>query len=303
MDPTTPRDLVGYGANPPDAKWPGGAQLALSIVLNYEEGAEYSVLYGDAHSETLNSEHDNPKALYGIRSAIMESFYEYGSRVGFWRILKVLRDRDIPITVLAVGLALEQNSEVAGAIAEAGYEVAGHGWRWIDYQDIGPQEERAHLKKTIDVIERMTGSRPLGWFLGRPSPNTRRLIVEEGGFLYDSDAFNDDLPYWVLVDGKPHLILPYSVDNNDIRYTRGQGLEVADEFFTYLKDCFDWLYREGRHAPRMMSVGLHCRLIGRPGRMAALERFLDHVQKHDNVWICRRVEIARHWRSHHAFSA
>jgi putative urate catabolism protein len=298
-----PRDLKGYGRTPPQAEWPNGARLALSIVLNYEEGAEYSVLHGDPHSESILSDLGVASPIIGARNLNIEQLYGYGSRVGVWRLLDLFGERRIPLTVYAVGMALERNPDVATAIVAAGHEVASHGWRWIDYQDMPEAEEREHISRAVAAIERLTGQRPLGWYTGRPSPNTRRLVVAEGGFLYDSDAYDDDLPYWVTVDGKGHLVIPYSFDNNDSRFTRSQGFDLADEFFAYLRDGFDWLYAEGAKTPRMMSVGLHCRLIGKPGRIGGLARFLDHVQRHDDVWLCRRVDIARHWRARHPYGA
>lgn len=298
---TYARDLKGYGANPPQADWPGGARIALSLVLNYEEGAEYSIEHGDAHSESFLSDLGIASPLVGARHLNIESLYDYGSRVGFWRLMKLFGERNIPLTVYAVGMALERNPEVAAAIVKAGHEIASHGWRWIDYHTVPEEEEAAHIRQTIATIERLTGSRPLGWYTGRISPNTRRLVAAEGGFLYDSDAYDDDLPYWMTVEGKGHLILPYTLDNNDSRFTRSQGFDLAEEFFIYLRDAFDWLYAEGATTPRMMSVGLHCRLVGRPGRIGGLARFLDHVQKHGDVWICRRIDIARHWRTRHPY--
>jgi allantoinase len=300
MTSAYPRDLRGYGRNPPDPEWPGGARLALSLVLNYEEGAEYCVLHGDSHSESILADQPGLAPLMGMRVLNAESIYEYGSRAGFWRILRVLEERRLPATIYAVGMALERNLEAAAAIVELDYEIASHGWRWIDYQFVGEAEERAHIRQAVAAIERAVGRRPVGWYTGRPSPNTRRLVVEEGGFLYDSDAYNDDLPYWQTVAGRPHLVIPYTLDNNDSRLTRGQGgLELAEDFFVYLRDAFDWLYAEGAQAPKMMSVGLHCRLIGRPGRIAGLARFLDHVGRHEGVWVCRRADIARHWHERH----
>ena len=298
-----PRDLKGYGRTPPQAEWPNGARLALSIVLNYEEGAEYSVLHGDPHSESILSDLGVASPLIGARNLNIEQLYGYGSRVGIWRLLDLFGERRIPLTVYAVGMALERNPDVATAIVAAGHEVASHGWRWIDYQDMPEAEERQHISRAVATIERLTGQRPLGWYTGRPSPNTRKLVVAEGGFLYDSDAYDDDLPYWVTVDGKGHLVIPYSFDNNDSRFTRSQGFDLADEFFAYLRDGFDWLYAEGAKTPRMMSVGLHCRLIGKPGRIGGLTKFLDHVRRHDDVWLCRRVDIARHWHARHPYGA
>jgi putative urate catabolism protein len=294
-----PRDLVGYGGRPPFADWPGGARIALSFVLNYEEGGENCVLYGDAASETRNAELEYPAPTPGERMLSIESMYEYGSRVGFWRIHKVFERLGIPLTIYAIGLALEQNPDAAAAMVEANYEIASHGWRWIDYKRIPEAEERAHLDRSIALIKRMTGRRPVGFYMGRPSFNTRRIVVEEGGFLYDSDSYNDDLPFWVDVGGKQHLVLPYAQDTNDNRFSRGQGIETVDQYVTFLKDTFDWLYAEGAETPRMMSVGMHCRLIGKPGRTVAIQRFLDHVAKHDHVWICRREDIARHWHARH----
>jgi allantoinase len=295
-----PRDLIGYGATPPDPKWPGGARLALQIVLNYEEGGERSILHGDAESEAFLQEVVGIAPLRGVRNLQVESIYEYGSRVGFWRLLRLFADRAIPISVFAVAMALERHPVAAQAIVAAGHEVVSHGWRWIDYQFVDEAEERAHIRRAVESLTRTTGARPLGWYTGRLSPNTRRLVVEEGGFLYDADAYNDDLPYWEVVDGRPHLVIPYTLDNNDMKFGTAQGFSTGDEFFTYLRDAFDVLYAEGTMAPKMMSVGLHMRLVGRPGRFAALQRFLDHVQRRD-VWICRRIDIARHWIERHPY--
>jgi putative urate catabolism protein len=292
-----PRDMVGYGQNPPAARWPNGARLALQIVLNYEEGGENNILHGDAASEAFLSEIIGAAPLAGQRHMNMESIYEYGSRAGFWRLMRVFDERKIPVTVFAVGMALARNPEAARAMVDGGHEVASHGWRWIDYQNIDEETERAHIRLAIEAIETATGTRPLGWYTGRMSPRTRRLVVEAGGFLYDADSYADDLPYWVKVEGHDHLIVPYTLDANDMRFATAQGFNAGDQFFGYLRDSFDVLYQEGRDTPKMMSVGLHCRLVGRPGRFAALVRFLDHVQKHEGVWICRRVDIARHWRS------
>ncbi len=294
-----PRDLVGYGATPPDPKWPAGARLALQIVLNYEEGGETSVLHGDAVSEVFLHEVVGTQPVRGGRNLVVESVYEYGSRAGFWRLLRLFAERGIKITVYAVAMALERHPEAARAIVEAGHEVASHGWRWIDYQAVPEAEEHEHMRLAIEAIRKVAGSRPLGWYTGRVSPNTRRLVVEEGGFLYDADAYNDDLPYWVEVSGKPHLVVPYTLDNNDMKFGTAQGFNTGEDFFAYLRDAFDVLYAEGAEHPKMMSVGLHMRLAGRPGRAAALARFLDYVQKHERVWICRRVDIARHWHATH----
>jgi len=296
-----PRDLIGYGARAPDPEWPGGARLALQIVMNYEEGGERSILHGDDVAEAFLQEVVGMQPLKGVRNMQVESMYEYGTRVGFWRLLRLFAEREIKISVFAVGMALERHPEAAAALVEAGHEVVSHGWRWIDYQFVGEDEEREHIRLAIESLTKATGSRPLGWYTGRLSPNTRRLVVEAGGFLYDSDAYNDDLPYWVRVAGKPHLVIPYTLDNNDMKFGMPQGFNTGDDFFTYLRDAFDVLYAEGATAPKMMSVGLHMRLVGRPGRFAALTRFLDHVQRHRDVWICRRLDIAHHWIRHHPF--
>ncbi|HEY9849608.1 MAG TPA: allantoinase PuuE [Leptolyngbyaceae cyanobacterium] len=302
MTTVYPRDMIGYGANPPHPKWPGDARIALQIVMNYEEGSEYSIPDGDNHSETYLWEVPGASMGPGNRDLIVESVYEYGSRAGFWRLMRLFADRDIKITVFGAALALERNPEAAKAIVEAGYDICCHGWRWIGYHLLSEQEEREHIQMAIKSLEKTTGSRPLGWYCRyAPSLNTRRLIVEEGGFLYDSDVYNDDLPYWVEVEGKPHLVIPYTLDNNDMKFSVAPGFNSGDDFFTYLKDAFDFLYAEGETAPKMMSVGLHTRLAGRPGRTAALARFLDYVQSHDKVWICRRIDIAEHWIEHHPY--
>jgi len=300
---TYPRDLVGYGARAPDPKWPGRARLAVQIVVNYEEGGERSILHGDTESEAFLQEVVGAQPLPGVRNLQVESIYEYGSRVGFWRLMRMFAERGIKISVFAVGMALERHPEAAAAIVEAGHEVVSHGWRWIDYQFVEEAMEREHIRLAVDRLTRVTGSLPLGWYTGRLSPNTRRLVVEEGGFLYDADAYNDDLPYWVEVSGKPHLVVPYTLDNNDMKFGTPQGFNTGDDFFAYLRDAFDVLYAEGAEAPKMMSVGLHMRLAGRPGRAAALARFLDYVQGHDRVWVCRRIDIARHWIDHHPYRA
>jgi len=297
-----PRDLIGYGRHTPDPKWPGGARLALQIVMNYEEGGERSILHGDHESEAFLHEVVATEPLAGVRNLNVESVYEYGSRAGFWRLLRMFAERKIPITVYAVAMALERHPDAANALVEAGHEVMSHGWRWIDYQHVNEEEERAHLRRAVEILTRITGSRPLGWYTGRQSPNTRRLVVEEGGFLYDADAYNDDLPFWVTVSGQGHLVIPYTLDNNDMKFGGVQGFNTGEDFYTYLRDAFDVLYAEGRTAPKMMSVGLHMRLAGRPGRAAGLARFLDHVLKHEGVWICRRVDIARHWIATHPYA-
>lgn len=298
-----PRDMVGYGRFPPDPKWPGNARLALQFVINYEEGGENCILHGDAASEAFLSEIVGAQPLYGVRHISMESLYEYGSRVGWWRLHHLFVERKLPATIFAVGMALERNPEAAAAMVEAGFEIASHGWRWIDYQYVDADTEREHIRLAVEAIKRVTGSRPLGWYTGRCNANTRALVVEHGGFLYDADSYADELPYWVDVNGHPHLVVPYTLDANDMRFATAQGFNAGDQFFTYLKDSFDTLYAEGEHAPRMMSVGFHCRLAGRPGRAAALARFLDYALKHDRVWVCRRIDIARHWHARHACHA
>lgn len=296
-----PRDLIGYGSHPPQPHWPGEARIAVSLVLNYEEGGEACVLHGDAHSESVLTDLGAVEALPGARNLNVESMFEYGSRVGFREIMRVLNDAGVPATVYAVGMALARNPEAAAEIVRTGFEVACHGERWIDYQFVPEEVERAHMLRNIDTLTRMIGRRPVGWYTGRPSPNTRRLVVEIGGFLYDSDAYNDDLPYWTEVSGQRHLVIPYSFDNNDSRLQRGGDFSTGEQFFTYCRDAFDWLYRlggEGR--PRMMSIGLHGRIIGRPGRIGALAHLIEHIQRHEHVWLCNRAAIAEHWRTHHA---
>lgn len=306
MDPTYPRDLVGYGRNPPHANWPGGARIAVQFVLNYEEGGENCVLHGDAGSEQFLSELFNPPS-YPARHLSMESVYEYGSRVGVWRFLREFERRGLPLTVFGVAMALERHPELTAAFTELGHEIACHGWRWLNYQNVDEAVEREHLQTGMAIIERLTGAPPLGWYTGRDSPNTRRLVADHGGFLYDSDYYGDDLPLWTEVtksDGSstPHLIVPYTLDTNDMRFALPQGFSHGDAFFDYLRDAFDVMYAEGDERPAMLSVGMHCRLLGRPARFKALQRFLDHIEKHDRVWVCRRVDIARHWIEHHPFS-
>ncbi|MBE9019469.1 allantoinase PuuE [Chroococcidiopsidales cyanobacterium LEGE 13417] len=294
-----PRDLIGYGRTPPDPKWQGRARVAVQFVINYEEGGENCILHGDMASEAFLSEIIGAEPLAGARHMNIESMYEYGSRAGFWRLYRLFTQRGIPVTVYGVAMALERNPEAVAAIQEADWEIASHGYRWIDYKYFGEDLEREHLQKAIAIHTQATGSRPLGWYTGRNSPHTRKLVVEEGGFLYDSDSYADDLPYWVHDYGKPHLVIPYTLDNNDMRFATAQGFNSGDQFFAYLRDAFDVLYAEGETAPKMMSIGLHCRLVGRPGRTAALARFLDYIQQRDRVWICRRIDIARHWHEHH----
>lgn len=304
-DDAYPRDLVGYGRHPPFADWPGRARIAVQFVLNYEEGGENNVLHGDAGSEQFLSEIVGA-ASYPARHMSMESIYEYGSRVGVWRILREFERRGLPLTVFGVAMALQRNPEATAAFVELGHEVASHGWRWIHYQDMDPALERAHLERAVQLHARLTGSAPLGWYTGRDSPNTRRLVVEHGGFAYDADYYGDDLPFWTRVETssgerKPHLVVPYTLDANDMRFATPQGFNTATHLFEYLRDSFDALYAEGEEAPKMLSIGMHCRLLGRPGRIVGLQRFLDHIARHDRVWVCRRIDIANHWRQRHPF--
>jgi putative urate catabolism protein len=294
------RDLRGYGPSPPDPRWPGGARVALSCVLNYEEGAENSVPEGDAASEVYLHEVPGGQPRLGERDLSTETQFDYGARAGLWRVLRLFAERGLPLTVYAVGRALELNPEAGRAFAAAGHEVASHGWRWIDYRAVPEAVERAEIARCVAVIDRTTGAPPVGWYTGRISPRTRRLVAEHGGFLYDSDSYADDLPYYVRAAGRPHLVLPYSLDNNDMKFAVPPGFTSGDGFAQHLRDGLDLLRREGeRGAPKMMSVGLHCRLVGRPGRAAALERFLDHVARCRDVWACRRADIARHWLREH----
>jgi len=306
-----PRDLMGYGRQVPHARWPGGARVALQFVLNYEEGGESAVLHGDPASEQFLSEMFNP-AAFAARHMSMESIYEYGSRAGVWRILREFERRKLPLTVFGVSMALQRHLELTAAFVELGHEIACHGWRWINYQNIDEATEREHMRIGMDIITELTGARALGWYTGRDSPHTHRLVADYGGFEYDSDYYGDDLPFWMQVrktDGSvvPQLIVPYSMDTNDMRFSSAQGFAHGDDFFTYLRDAFDVLYAEGdpqgANAPKMLSIGMHCRLLGRPGRMRSLQKFLDYVQGHPQVWICRRLDIARHWRQVHPFVA
>ena len=292
------RDLVGYGGHPPQPHWPGNARIALQFVLNVEEGAESCILNGDAQSEAYLHELPGRPPRLGERDLSVEGMYEYGSRAGVWRILDLFNARSLPLTAFAVGRALELAPEIGQALGAAGHEVAGHGYRWLDYRGIPEDEERRHIRLTLEVIKRLCGKRPVGWYTGRVSPNTRRLLREEGGLLYSSDAYNDDLPYW-LSGSPPHLVIPYTLVNNDARYLLPNGFASGEDFFRLLKDAFDLLWQEGAKQPKMMSVGLHGRISGHPARAMALARFLDHVQGHDAVWICRREEIARHWMNNH----
>lgn len=300
-----PRDLKGYGPTPPHAEWPGQARVAVQFVLNFEEGGENSVLHGDAGSEQFLSEMFNP-AAFPDRHLSMEGIYEYGSRVGVWRILREFEKRGLPLTVFGVGMALERCPDVAAAFKDLGHEIACHGWRWISYQNVDEATEREHMALGMQAIERLTGERPLGWYTGRDSPNTRRLVADYGGFEYDSDYYGDDLPFWMRVrlsDGEqvPQLVVPYTLDCNDMRFALPQGFSHGDPFFAYLRDAFDVHYAEGAERPTMMSIGMHCRLLGRPGRFRALQRFLDYVQQHERVWIARRIDIARHWKQAHPY--
>ena len=305
MEELHPRDFVGYGASPPDPRWPAGARLAVQIVMNYEEGSEYAIGEGDGVSETYLTEVPGATLGPGKRDLIVESVYEYGSRAGFWRLMRMFAERDIPITVFGAALALERNPTAAAAIAAAGYDVCCHGWRWIGFQDMDEAEEREQMRRSVESLTRTIGVRPYGWYCRyAPSVNTRRLVVEEGGFLYDSDVYDDDLPHWTRVAGKPHLVVPYTLDNNDMKFSVAPGFTSGAGFFAYLKDAVDVLYREGlRGSPKMMSVGLHARLAGRPGRAAALERFLDYLKTFDDIWVCRRIDIARHWIATHPADA
>ena len=299
-----PRDMVGYGPNPPHPHWPGDAKIAVQFVLNYEEGSENNVLDGDPASETFLSEIVAAQP-FPNRHMSMESLYEYGSRAGLWRVLRVFDRRGLPLTIFGVAMALARNPEAVAAFQRRGDEIACHGLRWISYQLVEPDVERAHLSQAVQLMTELTGAAPLGWYTGRDSPQTRRLLVEHGGFVYDSDSYADDLPYWTRVGvrdhSKDHLVVPYTLDTNDMRFAIAGGFPSGDEFFTHLRDAFDVLYAEGQAgSPKMLSIGLHCRLAGRPARTAALERFLDHVQSHDDVWVARRIDIARHWIEHFA---
>ena len=306
-DKPYPRDLIGYGPNPPHADWPGGARLAVQFVINYEEGGENNILHGDAASEAFLSEIVGAQPWPGARHMSMESIYEYGSRVGVWRILREFERRDLPLTVFAVATALERHPDLTAEFQRLGHEIACHGFKWIHYQNMDIDSERKHIREAVKILRELTGQHPLGWYTGRDSPNTRSLVVEHGGFLYDSDNYGDDLPFWAQVDlpnggeKQTHLVVPYTLDTNDMRFVTPQGFNSGEQFFNYLKDAFDVLYQEGEEIPRMMSIGLHCRLAGRPGRFAALQRFLDHIEQHHQVWVCRRVDIAKHWHKNHPF--
>ena len=304
MSPVTthyPRDLTGYAAHPPRVEWPGSARIAVQFVINYEEGGESSVLHGDAESEAFLSEIIGAQPLAGVRYMNMESIYEYGSRAGFWRLHRLFTEHALPVTVFGVAMALMRNPPAVDAMLKADWEIASHGYRWLDYQQVPEAVEHEHLHRAIEMHTQITGCRPDGWYLGRCSPNTHRLVAEEGGFVYHADSYADDLPYWDARHAKPQLIVPYTLDANDMRFATTQGFNSGEQFFTYLKDTFDVLYAEGDHAPKMMSVGLHCRLVGRPGRAAALARFLDYIAERDDAWVARRIDIARHWLAHHPY--
>ncbi|HVZ53192.1 MAG TPA: allantoinase PuuE [Pseudolabrys sp.] len=298
--PNYPRDLIGYGRNPPDPRWPGGARVAVQFVVNYEEGGERSILHGDRESEAFLSDVLGAQPWPGQRHMNVESMYEYGSRAGFWRLWRMFTARKLPATVFGVATALARHPQAVAAMQEAGWEIASHGLKWIDYKDVGEVEERVHMAEAIRIHSEVTGSRPLGWYTGRSSVNTLRAVLDDGGFLYSSDSYADDLPYWVRGPKGPHLIIPYTLDANDMRFINPQGFGSGDEFYAYLRDAFDLLYAEGETVPKMMSIGLHCRLAGRPGRAAALQRFLDYIAGHERVWVATRLAIAQHWHREHS---
>ncbi len=302
MSDSYPRDLIGYGAHPPRIQWPGNSRIAVQFVLNYEEGGENCVLHGDEHSEIFLSEIIGAKA-YPARHMSMESIYEYGSRAGFWRLHRLFQEFDMPVTVYGVAMALERNPVAVEAMLEADWEIASHGYRWIDHQFMPEEEERAHIEKAIEIHTQVTGERPLGWYTGRDSPQTRKLVIEQGGFLYDSDSYADDLPYWVDGPNGDHLVIPYTLDTNDMRFATPQGFHNGDQFFSYLRDAFDTLYDEGQSHPKMLNIGLHCRIIGRPGRIQGLKKFMQYISALPGVWVCKREEIARHWHEHYPKNA
>jgi putative urate catabolism protein len=303
-NPDYPRNLIGYGAQVPHANWPNKARIAVQVVLNYEEGGENCVLHGDHAAETFLSEIVSAPHVED-RHISMESIYEYGSRAGVWRLLRLFKKYDIPVTIFAVAMALERHPDVAKAFVDAGHEIASHGLRWINYQNIDKDIEREHMLKAIDIIEKLTGQKPKGWYTGRTSPNTAALVVENGPFLYDADDYSDDLPFWSVKEKQPQLIVPYTLDVNDMRFAAVQGFNAGDQFFNYLKDAFDTLYEEGdpngENSPKMMSIGLHCRLIGRPGRIKALARFFEYARSFEHVWFATRADIAEHWHTEHPF--
>lgn len=298
---TYPRDLIGYGEHPPHPRWPNHARVAVQFVLNYEEGAERSVLHGDPVSEFFLSEMIGAQPIPDMRHMSMESLYEYGSRAGFWRIRRLFDEFRLPLTVFGVAQAMQRNPDAVEAMMKSGWEIASHGYRWIDYQHFTPDQEMEHIQRAIEIQKSLTGERPLGWYQGRTSPNTARLVAQEGGFVYDADSYADDLPYWDDQHGRPQLIVPYTLEANDMRFTAAQGFNTGEQFFTYLRDAFDALYLEGETSPKMMSVGLHCRVVGKPGRIGALRRFLEHVTNHNHVWVARRIDIARHWITEHPY--
>jgi putative urate catabolism protein len=294
-----PRDLTGYGRTPPDPRWPGGARVAVQFVVNYEEGGENNILHGDAASEAFLSDVLGAQPWPGERHMNLESMFEYGSRAGFWRLWRLFTARNMPVTVFGIAGALARHAEAVAAMQEAQWEIASHGLKWIEYRHMPEADERAHMREAIRIHTQVTGARPLGWYTGRSSVNSLKLVLEEGGFLYSSDSYADDLPYWVNGPKGPHLLIPYTLDANDMRFVNAQGFGGGEQFFEYLRDAFDVLYAEGEGAPKMMSVGLHCRLVGRPGRAAALARFLDYIGRRDKVWVTTRLDIARHWHQEH----
>ena len=297
MTGTYPRDMAGYGQHTPDPAWPGNARIAVQFVINFEEGGENNILHGDPASESLLTEFGFVSPRVGQRYLPVESMFEFGSRAGFWRLHRLFTERQVPVTIFGVASALERNPGPVAAMVAAGWEVASHGWKWIDHQDLPEAEEREHIRKVVEIHERVVGARPLGHFLGRRSPNTVRLVAEEGGFVYSQDSYADELPYWVVESGRPLLMVPYTADINDHRFSTSPGFDWGGPFFEYMRDAFDVLYAEGEHSPKMMQIGLHCRLIGRPGRFGALQKFVEHVQSHDRVWLARGIDIANHWRA------
>ncbi|WP_439580451.1 polysaccharide deacetylase family protein [Elioraea sp.] len=294
------RDFVGYGATPPDPRWPNGARLAVNFVMNYEEGSEPSMQDGEGHTETGLTEAHGLNQVKSGRDLAAEGMFEYGSRVGFWRLMRLFQERNLPLTVFGCALALERNPEAAAALRASGFDVCSHGWRWIKHFELSEEEEREHISRAVASFQRTVGARPEGWYCRYgPSVNTRRLVVEEGGFLYDSDYYGDELPFWVTVDGRGHLVVPYSLTNNDGKYAGWMG--TSEQWFSFIRDAFDMLLAEGARTPRMMSVGLHMRLIGHPARAVGLARLLDHMMARDDVWICRRIDLARHWAATHPY--
>ena len=302
MDNNYPRDLIGYRGQPPQANWPNKARIAVQFVLNYEEGAENCVLHGDPASEMFLSEIIGAQPFEGRRHLSMESIYEYGSRAGVWRILELFRSREVPLTVFAVAMAMERHPEVIEACLKAGHEIASHGYRWINYDGFSESLEREHMERAIEIHQRVTGQKPAGWYTGRTSEHTRRLVAQYDHFEYDADDYSDDLPFWSRIETqRPHLVVPYTLDTNDMRFATPQGFHTGEQFYQYLKDAFDVLYAEGESSPKMLSIGLHCRLIGRPARFQALQQFLDYALSHEQVWIPRRIDIARHWVTEHPY--